>query len=103
MKWFLKVHKHFRFAGKTKDDFFNKKGIPIIQYSPTGVSAYESFYAYDTNGKVVPTRQYLKLLKLHTTKASVNLHIQMYAEDRAKGYLPKILLLDILKKVKAPA
>ena len=91
MKWYLKVHKHFNFAGKNLEDYFDKKGNPIIIYAADGVSAYESFYAFDTEGRILPTRQYLKLLKLHTTKASVNLHIQMYAESRADGCLPKLL------------
>ena len=39
---------------------------------------------------IKPTYEPNKLKTLLKTKGSVNLHIKMYAEDRAKGYLPKI-------------
>ena len=100
ISWYLKNHKLFSFSG-TKE-FLTKEGQQRIVTSPSGLSAVECFYIYDTTGKVVPTRQFLKLLKLYTTKASVNLHIKMYAEDRASGILPKIEFNRFCAKIKAP-
>lgn len=100
IKWFHKVHKYFSFSGR--GDYFNGKGENIIQYSPIGASAEESFYIYDSRGIIVPTRQYVKLLKLHTTKASVNLWIKEYAKDRASGLLPRIEFEEFCTKIKAP-
>tara|TARA_R110001632_G_C11054583_1_gene385067 strand:+ start:142 stop:531 length:390 start_codon:yes stop_codon:yes gene_type:complete len=86
--WYLSVSDIFSFDG-TKD-YYNKKGIELIQFDENGKTAKECFYLYDTNGVVKPTCEPDKLKTLLKTKGSVNLHIKMYAEDRAKGYLPKI-------------
>lgn len=94
------MHKLFRFSG-TKE-YLDKNGESLIKYSPSGLSAVECFYIYDSTGKVVPTRQYLKLLKIYTTKASVNLHIKMFAEDRANGRYPKIEFDEFCRTIKAP-
>jgi hypothetical protein len=40
--------------------------------------------------------------KLLNTKASINLHIKMYAEDRARGYLPKIEFDDMCREIYFP-
>ena len=90
----------FSFSGPK--EFLTKDGQPRIVTDPGGLSAVECFYIYDTTGKVVPTRQFLKLLKLYTTKASVNLHIKMYAEDRAAGLLPRVEFNRLCAKIKAP-
>lgn len=85
--WYLSVSDIFSFDG-TKD-YYNKKGIELIQFSENGKTAKECFYLYDTNGVVKPTCEPHKLKILLKTKGSVNLHVKMYAEDRAKGYLLK--------------
>lgn len=86
--WYLKVSTIFTFDG-TKD-YYNKKGVELIQFNENGKTAKECFYLYDTNGIITPTKEPEKLKILLKTKGSVNLHIKMYAEDRARGYLPKI-------------
>ena len=87
-EWYLSVSNVFSFDG-TKD-YYNKKGIELIQFDENGSSAKECFYLYDTNGITKPTCEPEQLRTLLKTKGSVNLHIKMYAEDRARGYLPKI-------------
>lgn len=87
-KWYLSVSDVFSFDG-TKD-YYSKKGIDLIQFDENGKTAKECFYLYDTNGIIKPTCEPDKLKTLLKTKGSVNLHVKMYAEDRAKGYLPKI-------------
>lgn len=51
---------------------------------------------------VKPTSEPEKLKTLLKTKGSVNLHIKMYAEDRARGYLPKIEFEDMAKEFNFP-
>lgn len=91
-KWYLSVSDFFTFDGAS--EYFNKKGVDMIQYDKDGLSAKECFYLFDSMGKIKPTREPEKLHKLYKTKGSVNLHIQMYAEDRASGVLPKALFKE---------
>lgn len=86
--WYLSVSDIFCFDGAK--DYHNKKGIELIQFNKEGKTAKECFYLYDTNGIVKPTCEPEELKTLLKTKGSINLHIKMYAEDRARGYLPKV-------------
>lgn len=52
------------------------------------MSGKEAFYKWDSNGKILPTKHPNQLHALLKTKGSVNLHIKMFAEDRAKGLFP---------------
>lgn len=85
-KWFLSMRHTYTFDGSL--EYYNKKGEKIIQYSKNGVSGKRAFFAWDSQGKILPTKHPLLLFTLLKVKGSVNLHIKMYAEDRAKGYLP---------------
>lgn len=80
-KWYLSVSDIFNFDGC--DEYYNKAGKEIIVYDPNGVTAKESFYRYDSEGKIKPTKEPKELKILLKTKGSVNLHIKMYAEDLA--------------------
>lgn len=99
-KWYLEVSKIFNFDGKVS--YYNKKGDNLIIPSNSGLKAKECFYLYDTRGIIKPTREPEKLKTLLKTKGSVNLHIKMYAEDRAKGILPKILFNEMCEEFNAP-
>ena len=99
--WYLSVRHRLNFDGC--NHYFNKKGIDIIQHDKNGVSGKESFYQYDSNGVIKPTKHPNILHTLLKVKGSVNLHIKMYAEDRVKGYLPKIDFEEITKELKAPS
>lgn len=98
--WYLSVSDKFDFDGTAQ--YFNKKGVPIIQYNEEGLTAKECFYLYDAQGKIKATREPGALKRLLRTKGSVNLHIKMYAKDRAKGYLPKIEFDKICIELKCP-
>ena len=98
--WYLSVSHIFLFDGSK--DYFNKKGIELIQFDKDGKTAKECFYLYDSNGIIKPTCEPDKLKTLLKTKGSVNLHIKMYAEDRAKGNLPKIEFDKIIKEFDLP-
>lgn len=99
--WYISVSNKLNFDGC--NHYFNKKGIDLIQLDINGVSAKQSFYMYDSQGIILPTSEPEELKKLLKTKGSVNLHIKMYAEDRAKGYLPKVEFEKIYKELNAPA
>lgn len=68
---------------------FTPAAYQIVLFDKNGVSGKEAFYQWDSNGKILPTK-HANLFSLLKTKGSANLHIKMYAEDRAKGLLPLI-------------
>jgi hypothetical protein len=76
--------------------------VDLIQYNPNGKTAKECFYLYDSNGVIQETREPKELEKLYRTKGSVNLHIKMYAEDRAKGILPRMIFDQMCLEFNAP-
>ena len=87
-EWFKSMVDVFSFDGN--EHYTNKKGVDIIQHDTKGNTAKECFYLYDSQGKIKPTSEPNKLKQLLKVKGSINLQIQMYAEDRARGYLPRI-------------
>ena len=102
-EWYLSVSDIFTFDGV--DIHRNKKGDKIVNYQTEekgGYSARVCFYCYDTQGKIIPTYEPEKLTLLLKTKGSVNLHIKMYAQDRASGILPKWELQELCEKWNAP-
>lgn len=102
IKFLLSVRNVFAFSGLTNDSLVNKHGRPIVQFSRNGVSGLVAFYAYDSLGMVLETKHPNILAALLHTKKSVNLHIRMYAEDRAAGRLPKFELIELCKRLGAP-
>ncbi len=78
--WYLSVRRSFNFNGSPCKD---------ILYDKNGVDGKEAFFMYDSRGDLLPTRHPNILRSLLKTKGSVNLHIKSWAEDRAKGILPK--------------
>ena len=92
-KWYLAIRHDFSFDGR----------LPIkIVYDKNGISGKEAFFLYDSQGKLCPTRHPLLLASLIRTKGSVNLHIKMYAEDRANGCLPSILFKELCTAYNVP-
>jgi hypothetical protein len=98
--WYFKMRAKFNFDGSK--DYCNKKGQDIIVYDKKGVSGKEAFYKWDSQGKISPTRHPNILAMLLKTKGSVNLHIKMYAEDRAHGLYPFIEFRAFCIKYKCP-
>lgn len=92
--WYLSVRHDFSFSGSIGEE---------ILYSKNGVDGKEAFLLLDSQGKRVATRHPNILKSLLKTKGGVNLHIKMYAEDRASGTLPKDLFyIEIIKPLKCP-
>lgn len=101
-RWYLSVRHQFSFDGTA--EYTNKKGQPIIVYDRKGVSGKQAFFIWDSTGKVAPTKHPNLLHALLKTKGSVNLHIKMYAEDRATGVLPKLIFeSEICEALRVPA
>ncbi len=98
--WYLSMRHNFKFDGCA--EYHNKKGELIIQYDPNGIDGKKAFYLYDSSGEIRKTKHPNLLHALLKTKGSVNLHIKMYAEDRASGILPKYELLEMCKEFNAP-
>ena len=98
--WYLSVIDVFNFDGT--NEYLNKRGENIIQFDENGASAKESFFQYDTNGKILPTKEPEILHSILKAKGSVNLHIKMYAEDRANGTLSNAELIDLCHYLLAP-
>ncbi len=93
-EWYLSVRKLFNFDGY--DDW------EYVVYDKNGVDGKKAFHIYDSLGKVAATKHPNILHTLLKTKGSVNLHIKMYAEDRAKGLFPLIEFRAFCIKLKAP-
>lgn len=98
--WFQSISALFCFDGV--NEYYNKIGKPIIVPSSQGVTAKEAFYLYDSQGIIKPTSEPDKLRTLLKTKGSVNLHIKMYAEDLAQGYLLMADFRELINEIKAP-
>ena len=87
-------------------EFHNYKLIthsePLIVFDKEGVDGVEAFYNIDARGIVLPTKHSTMLETLLRTKASVNLHIKMYAEDLATQNWNKLEMRALCIKFKAP-
>lgn len=92
-KWYLSVRHIFNFDGSLGKD---------IPYDKNGISGKECFYKFDTLGKVLPTKHPNLVRTLFKVKGSVNLHIKMYSEDRAKGILPRCEFEQLCRELNSP-
>ncbi len=92
-KWYLSVRHSFTFDGKLPDK---------IPYDLNGIDGKKCFHKFDSIGKLLPTKHPNLVACLLRTKGSVNLHIKMYAEDRASGALPGNMFDEICKEFNVP-
>jgi hypothetical protein len=91
--WYLFMRHRFNFDGHLDR---------YIVYDPNGVDGKKAFHKFDSSGRLVPTKHPNILKTLLKTKGSTNLHIKMYAEDRAKGRLPLLEFRGICIEFRAP-
>ncbi len=91
--WYLTSRHRFNFDGHLDRD---------IEYDPNGVDGKRAFQLFDAQGRLVPTKHPNILRTILKTKGSINLHVKMYAEDRAKGRLPLIEFRGMCIEFKAP-
>jgi hypothetical protein len=78
--WYLKYKDTFTFSGSPPKKI--EKGDKY--------TAKEAFYLYDSQGKLVPTKEPELLLQIFKCKESINFNIRMWAEGRADGTLPAV-------------
>jgi hypothetical protein len=100
VKWYLSVRHIFNFDGVA--EYRSRKGDLLINYNSEGVDGVQAFFLWDSNGIIAPTKHPNLLKTLLKVKGSVNLHIKMYAEDRAGGILTEGCLKDICEETSAP-
>lgn len=98
--WYMQVSPIFNFDGV--DKYLSKRGEEMIVPDEGGYGAKQCFYSYDSRGKIIPCCEPQKLKTLFKTKGSVNLHIKMFAEDRAKGILTKPEIESFSTELQAP-
>ncbi len=91
--WYINVRYHFNFSG----------ALPLdIQFDINGIDGKKAFLLYDSQGILKPTKHPTLLANLILIKGGVNLHIKMYAEDRASFLLPKPEFEYLCKSINAP-
>ena len=83
-------------------DSINKEGTSIIKYDRNGVDGKEAFFIWDSFGKITTTKHPNLLYILLKTKGSCNLHIKMYAEDRANCNFNRIEFRALCIHFKSP-
>ena len=88
-EWYVKYSSVFIFDGS-----FNKE----IKYNSSGHSAKYCFYKFDSEGKLLDTTEPELLSLVFKCKGSINFMIKEWAQDRAKGYLPKIEFEKIIEE-----
>jgi len=101
VRWYVFVRHQLNFDGCAQ--YVNKKGESIIQYDKKGANGIESFFNFDSSGKIIKTKHPNILHVILKAKGSANLHIKMYAEDRAKGLMSKLELISLCKGLNAPS
>lgn len=103
----MSIKDDFDFFKRNKDKY-NFSGRDVtkevdILYSIDGDSAFECFKKYDTNGvKNFETSEPELLKDIINCKASINLHIRMYAQSMVEGTLFEFELQEISDNIKAP-
>lgn len=88
--WYVKYKDEFTFSGS-----LNRELIVDLE---KGKNAKECFFIFDSQGKLNSTNEPELLSKVIKCKESINFQIKEYAQDRAKGYLPRIEFDKIIKE-----
>lgn len=86
--WYDKYKEVFTFSGSPPKEI--KTGEKY--------TAKEAFYLYDSQGKTVECREPKLLQQIFKCKESINFQIKEWAQDRSKGYLPKIEFQKIIEQ-----
>jgi hypothetical protein len=81
---------------------FAGREIPVITSHPEGSDAKRCFYVFDSRGKLPPCREPEILASLLRTKASVNLHIKLWAAGRFDGTFPGVEFDEYMREIGAP-
>lgn len=72
---------------------------PMFTYDPEGMDGKRAFYEIDSKGKPVRTRHPNVVAALVRAKRGANLHIHIWAEDRARGLLSRHVFMELSAKL----
>lgn len=86
----------FYLENADKFNFSGKHDVDIPQ-DTNGVSARESFKAYDTRGVIVPSRDAETVKKVINAKKSINMHIKLWAEGADDMCEPIYVYYNMIK------
>ena len=81
---------------------FSGKAPPIVLLNRDGKSAKECFHIFDSTGVLHACREQILLKDLLVTKASVNLHISLWAQGVVQGVLCPPELEEMMGEYGAP-
>lgn len=87
--WYVNNSSNFTFDGHAPRS---------VEYCEKGYSAKYCFYKFDSEGTLPKTCEPEHLRLLFKSKGAINFMIKEWAQDRAKGYLPKIEFDRIVKE-----
>lgn len=88
--WYVEYKDVFTFSGSLNRHL-------LIDFDE-GKGAKECFFILDSQGKLNPTNEPELLSAVIKCKESINFQIKEYAQDRARGYLPRIEFEEITKE-----
>lgn len=89
-KYSKNFERDWEFYLRVKDTYdFAGKNIPDIPYGETGLNAKDCFHKFDSYGKVFPCKEPDLLREIFICKASINLHIKLWAAGKADGTFVK--------------
>lgn len=101
MKYNTNFERDYNYYLKWKD-VFTFSGSPHTRHEclkkGDKYTAKEAFYIYDSQGKKIDCVEPELLQQIFKCKESINFQIKEWAQDRAKGYLPKIEFDKIIEE-----
>lgn len=98
MKYSKNFERDWTWYYKYKDIFTFSGSLPKEIQQGCKYCAKECFYLYDSRGKLEKCSEPKLLQEIFKCKESINFQIKEWAQDRAKGYLPKIEFEKIAKE-----
>lgn len=103
MNYSKSFERDYSFYLRTMDVFtFSGKPLVAINYEKNGVTAKMCVKQYDSFGLLFPCEEPELAAKILNCKASVNLHIKMYAESLARGEIQLIEIIDLFEEYNSP-
>lgn len=81
MKYTKNFNRDWDFYLNHSDMFtFSGASPKVFEYDPDGPDAKETFYRWESDCVLVPTKEPELLQRIHITKGSVNFHIRQWVE-----------------------
>lgn len=106
MKYSKRFEEDFDLYWRLQHTFTFAPHDPLKAKKPIDITAdmpvKKAFYNFDTHGKYYNIANNSELLRVITTKASINFHIKLWAESRALGEFGSLELLESLESYNFP-